>query len=77
MLLGVTRVRVAPARDGLARYDVLDELLARQPRTGERVRLLRAQPGRDGLPLVGLASAGGDLHERGVASLKRIVRRRY
>ena len=60
---------VAPPRDGLAGHDVLDELLARQPRAGERVRLLRAQPGRDGLPLVGLAGAGGDLGERGAVSL--------
>ena len=69
-LLRVARVRVAPPRDGLAGHDVLDELLARQPRVGAWVRLLRAQPGRDGLPLVGLPGAGGDLHERGAASLK-------
>ena len=69
-LLGVVRVRVAPARDGLAQRDVRDELLARQPRVGARVRLLGAQPGRDGLPLVGLAGAGGDLRERGTASSK-------
>ena len=30
--LGVARVLLAPARDGLAGHDVLDELLARQPR---------------------------------------------
>ena len=62
-------MRVAPPRDGLAQRDVRDELLARQPRAGERVRLLGAQPGRDGLPLVGLAGAGGDLNERGNVSL--------
>ena len=54
---------VAPPRDGLAQRDVRDELLARQPRVGARVRLLRPQPGRDGLPLVGLAGAGGNLDE--------------
>jgi hypothetical protein len=69
-LLGVARVRVAPPRDGLAQRDVGDELLARQPRVGARVRLLGAQPGRNGLPLVGLPGAGGDLHERGAASSK-------
>ena len=67
--LGVARVLLAPACDGLAGYDVLDELLARQLRAGERVRLLGAQPGRDGLPLVGLAGTGGDLGEPGAASL--------
>ena len=42
--LGVARVLLAPARDGLAGHDVGDELLARQLRAGERVRLLRPQP---------------------------------
>ena len=59
---------VVPARDGLTQRDILDELLARQPRVGARVRLLRPQPGRDGLPLVRLAGAGGDLEEGGAAS---------
>ena len=67
--LGVARVLLAPPRDGLAQRDILDELLARQLCVGARVRLLRPQPGRNGLPLVGLAGAGGDLGERGTVSL--------
>ena len=71
--LGVARVLLVPPRDGLAQRDILDELLARQLRVGARVRLLRPQPGRDGLPLVGLASAGGDLDESVTVSLNGFV----
>ena len=42
--LGVARVLLAPPRNGLAQRDIRDELLARQLRAGERVRLLRPQP---------------------------------
>jgi hypothetical protein len=48
----------------LAGHDVLGELLARQPCSSARVRLLGAQPGCDGLPLIGLADASGDRVDR-------------
>ena len=51
-VLLVIWVLVAPPRNGLACHHVRDELLARQPRAGERVGLVGAQPRLDRPALV-------------------------